>query len=293
MSLVTSGAQTWTAHTHRNHHGGGTTWLFGPEGPSNVTGPDPFTAASEIGDYRFLFCSAAGAEGGGLAYPPGELTPTSPVPSFPAGTDPGSLIAWYLGAGDGPGGPALYFDAFSETAGDWIDWDHSNDPFTVTGGTRGAPPDDDDTVYTNNGPGTVVAAHFFPGSDLVFDRWLVFSANAHVGGTDHDQVTEDQSQSGVAVAVYREPDRPGWRLGRQYVAYDPWWWLKNSPVEVERTILSQQSEATQIASLIDLSSAVSNQRNRALVQRGMYESLIAIANKQLGAQKGQLGADGA
>jgi hypothetical protein len=293
MSLVTSGAKTWTAHTHRNHHGGGSTWLFGPEGPSNVTGPDPFTAPSQFGSYSFLFCSAAGAEGGGLAYPPGELTPTSPVPSFPAGDDPGSVIAWYVAIGNGNGGPALFFDAFSETAGDWIDWDHSNDPFTVTSGTRGAPPDDDDTVSTNNGPGTVTAAHFFPGTDLVFDQWLLFSADAHTGGTGNEQVTEDQGKSGVAVAVYREPGSPGWRLGRQYVAYDPFWWLKNSPVEVERTILGLQSEATQISSLIDLSSAVSDQRIRALVQRGMYESLISIANRQLGAQKGLVGQEGA
>src|SRR6266567_847418 len=180
MSLVTSGAQTWAAHTHRNHHGAGAVWLFGPDGPSNVTGPDPVTAPDQIGNYDFLFWSAGGAEGGGLAYPPGELTPTSPVPAFPAGTDPGSLIAWYLQQGNGNGGPGLIFDAFSETAGDWIDWDHTNDPFTVTSGTRGAPPDNDDTVSTNDGPGTVLAAHFFPGTDLFFDKWLLFSANAHV-----------------------------------------------------------------------------------------------------------------
>jgi len=268
-------------------------WLFGPDGPSNVTGPDPVTAPAQIGDYHFLFWSAGGAQGGGLAYPPGELTPSAPVPAFPAGTDPGSLIAWYLEQGNGNGGPALIFDAFSETAGDWIDWDHTNDPFTVTSGTRGAPPDTDDTVSTSDGPGTVLAAHFFPSSNLFFDKWLVFSGSAHVSLSDQEQVTQDQGTTGVAVAVYREPDKSHGRLPGQYYAYDPWWWLKNSPVEISQTILSQQSELTQIATLIDLSSAISNQRTRAMVQRGMYETLISTANRQLGAQKTHLEGEGA
>jgi len=105
MSLVTTGAETWAPHTHRHHHAAGTTWLFGPEGPANVTGPDPVTAQPRIGDFEFLFWSAGGAQGGGLTYPGGELTPM-PTPVFPADAHSGSLIAWYIDrGGNGPPPP--------------------------------------------------------------------------------------------------------------------------------------------------------------------------------------------
>jgi hypothetical protein len=281
MSMVTSGAETWAPHTHRNHHAAGTTWIFGPEGPTNVTGPDPVTAQPQIGSFDFLFWSAAGAQGGGLTYPGGELTP-SPTPVFPAGSDPGSLIAWYIGpGGNGPGTPGLVFDAFSEADGDWIDWDQTNDPFTVTSGTRGAPPDGDDEVFTQDASATVEAARFFPGTSLHFDRWLVFGGNTQASPGDQE-VTQDEGTSGLAIAVYHHPR---FRRPRDFVAYDPFWWLKNSPVEVLQEVMRGQSEASQIASLIDLTTAVSNRRTRAMLQRGLYETLISIARGQLEAHE--------
>jgi len=279
--MVTSGAETWAPHTHRHHHAAGTTWIFGPEGPANVTGPDPVTAQPQIGSFDFLFWSAGGAQGGGLTYPGGELTP-SPTPVFPAGSDPGSLIAWYIGrGGNGPGTPGLVFDAFSEADGDWIDWDQSNDPFTVTSGTRGAPPDGDDEVFTQDEPGTVEAARFFPGTSLHFDRWLVFGANTQVSAGDQE-VTQDEGTGGLAIAVYHHPR---FRRPRDYVAYDPFWWLKNSPVEVLQQVMRRQSEASQIASLIDLTTEVSNRRTRAMLQRGLYETLISIARAHVEANE--------
>ncbi len=55
MAQVTSGAETWVPHTHRHHHSGGTAWLFGPDGPTNVTGVDPVTVPAAIGSYELLF----------------------------------------------------------------------------------------------------------------------------------------------------------------------------------------------------------------------------------------------
>jgi hypothetical protein len=282
MSLVTTGAETWAPHTHRHHHAAGTTWLFGPEGPANVTGPDPVTAQPRIGDFEFLFWSAAGAQGGGLTYPGGELTPM-PTPVFPADAHSGSLIAWYIDRGGNgpPPPPNLLVDAFSATDGDWIDWDQSNDPFVVTSGARGAPPDGDDEVVTEDAPASVRAAQWFPGTGLRFDRWLVLSGGAQVA-PGADEVTEAQGGSGIAVAVYREPD---WRVPDVPVAYDPWWWLKNSPVEIAKVIAQHQSEVGQITTLIDFSSSVSNRRTRAMLQRGMYETLIATAQRHLKADE--------
>jgi hypothetical protein len=67
------------------------------------------------------------------------------------------------------------------------------------------------------------------------------------------------------------------------VAYDPWWWLKNSPVEIFQEQIRMQGEAAQIASLIEASIAVSSPRARAMVQRGLYEVLISIAREHLNA----------
>jgi hypothetical protein len=67
------------------------------------------------------------------------------IPIFPPGPGTsGTLTAWYVGPGGGVGGNALIFDAFSETAGDWLDWDDTNQPFTVSpAAARGAGDDDD------------------------------------------------------------------------------------------------------------------------------------------------------
>lgn len=278
MSMVTNGAETWTAHTHR-HHAGGTAWIFGPEGPSMSTGTYPVTAQTLIGTAEFLFWNAAGTQSGGAAYPVGELTPV-PAPVFPAGTDPGSVIAWYIQTGNGNGPPGLIFDALLETEGNWIDWDATNDPFTVTSGTRGAQPDNDDTAYSDAGEAAVSAHQVFPGTGLVFDKWLVFGEHTHLSPTDRWQVTQDEGTSGYAFAIYRQPSGrvPPW------VAEGPVRWFDmGDPAPRVQESLRQQSELSQITSLIDYSSVVSDQRARALLQRGMYETLIAIAQRHLNA----------
>lgn len=284
MSQVTSGAETWVPHTHRNHHSGGTVWIVGPDN-ANVTGLDSVTTPSKLADYEFLFWSASGTTAGDVTYDPGQTTP-APPPSFPSGSDPGSVIAWYIETGDGPPGPPnLLFDAFNESAGDWIDWDHTNDPFTVTSGTRLAGPDDDDEVTTDSAAGTVVADATFPGTSLQFDHWLVFGA-AHVDGQNPERVSTPEGQSGYALAVYRQPSQPPWKLPQVPVAYDPWWWLKNSPVESFQSQIRAQGEAAQVASLIDASTALSSSRTRELVQRGLYEALISVAHGHLNAAAG-------
>lgn len=35
MAQVTSRAETWVLHSHRNHHGGGTMWLFAASGTTD------------------------------------------------------------------------------------------------------------------------------------------------------------------------------------------------------------------------------------------------------------------
>ena len=272
MSQVTTGAETWAAHTHR-HHAAAAAWIFGPAGPTDTTGPFPVVAAPTIGAADFLFWNAAGAQGGGLAYPAGQLTP-SPTPVFPAGSEAGSVIAWYAAHGGPNGGrPGLVVDALLETAGNWIDWDATNDPFTVTRGSRGPQPDNDDTVYTDGDEAVVTAAEAFPGTFPAanFDQWLVFGGNIQVSH---------------AFAVYRRPGR--FKIPWVPPNYDPWWWLKNSPVEFVanvREILAAQPEVSQIATLLDISSAISDRELRAAVQRSMYESLITSAQRQLEAGK--------
>src|ERR1700747_3585953 len=71
MAQVTSGAETWVPHTHRNHHAGGTIWLFGPDGPTNLTGVDPVTVPASIGSYELLFLAASGTTDGDVTYDPG------------------------------------------------------------------------------------------------------------------------------------------------------------------------------------------------------------------------------
>jgi hypothetical protein len=228
MAQVTSGAETWVPHTHRHHHSGGTEWLFGPDGPTNVTGIDPVTVPASIGSYQLLFLAASGTTDGDVTYDPGVM---SASPSFAARTDPGSVIGWYIGTrGNGPPGPAnLIFDAFNASADDWLDWDHTNDPFAVTSGDRQAGPDDDEVV-TTDAPAVVTAMGHFPGTGLVFDHWLVFdSTNQHVTGWDPEQLTQNEDTSGYAIAVYIDPTRKKWHIPDVPVAYDRWWWLKNSP----------------------------------------------------------------
>lgn len=281
MSLVTTGAETWVPHTHRHHHSGGTIWLWGPD-VSNSSGSDSVSAPAEIGTYEFLFWAASGTMGGDLTYPPGQTSP-APAPSFAPGTDPGSVIAWYIGRGGNGGPPGLVFDAFNASADDWIDWDHTNDPFTVTSGTRLPGPDDDDEVVTDVAVATVRAAPWFPGTSLAFDHWIVFGSHTHVDGVDTEQVSQDESTSGYAIAVYSEPTHVR-GPGRQYYAYDPWWWLKNSPVELVGQVMRQQGEAAQVATLIDASAAITSPRARTMVQHALYETLISVAHEHLNQQ---------
>jgi hypothetical protein len=280
MAQVTSGAETWVPHTHRHHHSGGTEWLFGPDGPSNVTGADPVIAPSQIGSYDFLFWAASGTTSGDFTYDPGQ---TAVTPSFPGGGDSASVIAWYAGTGNGPPGPPnLVFDAFSATADDWLDWDDTNDPFTVTSGDRQPGPDDDDEVVTSDAPAVVTAMGHFPGTELVFDHWLVFDTNhQHVTSGDVEQLTQDGDTSGYAVAVYVDPTHKPWHIPRVPVAYDPWWWLKNSPVEGIQQLIREQGEAAQITSLIDASTAITSPQARNSVQHGLYEALLSVVHQQL------------
>lgn len=280
MAQVTSGAETWVPHTHRHHHSGGTQWLFGPDGPSNVSGNDPQIAPSQIGSYDFLFWAASGTTSGDFTYDAGQTTVS---PAFPAGGDPASVIAWYVGTGNGPPGPPnLLFDAFDASADDWLDWDGTNDPFTVSSGDRLPGPDDDDEVVTSDAPAVVTAMGHFPGTGLIFDHWLVFDpGHQHVTPMDVEQLTEDQNTTGYAVAVYVDPSRRRWRFPDVPVAYDPWWWLKNSPVEGLQQLIREQGEAAQIASLIDASKAITSPRSRTIVQHGLYEALLSVAQQQL------------
>lgn len=278
MAQVTSGAETWVPHTHRHHHSGGTEWLFGPDGPASVSGTDPQSAPAQIGDYKFLFWAASGTTAGDLTYDAGQ---TSVHPEFPTTGDPGSVIAWYIGEGGNGGPPALVFDAFSATADDWLDWDGTNDPFTVTSGDRQAGPDDDDEVVTSGAPAVVTAMGHFPGTGLVFDHWLVFDTqHQHVTTYDVEQLTQDEGTSGYAVAVYVDPTRRG-KIPQAPWAYDPWWWLKNSPVEGIQQLIREQGEAAQIASLIDASQAITSPHARANVQHGLYEALLVVARERL------------
>lgn len=278
MSMVTTGAETWTAHTHR-HHAGGTSWIFGPDGPTETMGPYPVTAAQSIGSAEFLFWNAAGAQGGGLAYPGGELSPM-PTPVFPAGSDPGSVIAWYVETGRPNGGPpGLYFDALLETEGNWIDWDATNDPFTVSSGVRGPQPDDDDEAYTDAGAAAVSAQQFFPHTGLIFDQWLVFGDHTHVSPTDRWTVTQDADTSGIAFAIYKQPS--GVHGPRTPVEGPVRWFDRGDPAPRIQQILREQSELRQIASLIEYSAVIADARTRVLVQRGMYEALIAAAHAHL------------
>lgn len=278
MAQVTSGAETWVPHTHRHHHSGGTEWLWGPDGPANVSGLDPQSAPSQIGDYEFLFWAASGTTDGDVTYTAGE---TSVHPTFPGTADPGSVIAWYADRGDGPPGPPnLLFDAFNASADDWLDWDSTNDPFTVTSGDRQAGPDDDDEAVTTDAPAVVTALPHFPGTGLAFDHWLVFdSSHQHVVG---GQVTQDVDTGGYAVAVYLDPTRQPHKIPNvNDRLYDPWWWLKNSPVEGVQQLIKEQGEAAQITTLIDASQAITSRHARAQVQHGLYEALISVAREQL------------
>jgi hypothetical protein len=281
MAQVTSGAETWVPHTHRHHHSGGTEWLFGPDGPTNVTGADPVTVPASIGSYELLFLAASGTTDGDITYDHGVM---SANPSFAAGGDPGSVIGWYIGTGGNgpPEPPNLVFDAFNASADDWLDWDHTNDPFTVTSGDRLAGPDADDEVVTTDAPAVVTASGHFPGTSLLFDHWLVLdSSHQHVTFGDIEQLTQDEDTTGYAIAVYLDPTRQPHKPPRQYVAYDPWWWLKNSPVEGIRQLIREQGEAAQIASLIDASKAITSPRSRSLVQHGLYEALLTVAKQRL------------
>lgn len=282
MAQVTSGAETWVPHTHRHHHSGGTEWIFGPDGPSNVTGSDPQVAPAQIGDYEFLFWAASGTTSGDFTY---DARQTSVAPSFPAGGDPASVIAWYIDRGGNglPGPPNLLFDAFDATADDWLDWDGTNDPFTVTSGDRQPGPDADDEAVTTDAPAVVTAQGHFPGTGLVFDGWLLFdSSHQHVTIGDPEQLTQDVDTSGYAVAVYVDPARRRHhKFPRVPIAYDPWWWLKNSPVEGIQQLIREQGEAAQIASLIDASRAITTPHARAKVQHGLYEALLSVVHEQL------------
>lgn len=100
----------------------------------------------------------------------------------------------------------------------------------------------------------------------------------HVTARDVEQLTQDEGTSGYAIAVYVDPSRK-WHIPDVPVAYDPWWWLKNSPVEGLQQLLRQQGEAAQIASLIDSSTAITSARapvdGAARPVRGEREELAA------------------
>jgi hypothetical protein len=64
-------------------------------------------------------------------------------------------------------------------------------------------------------------------------------------------------------------------------AYDPSWWLKNSPVEDLQQLIRQQGEAAQIACLVHSSTAITSPRARSMVQHGLYEALLKVVEQQL------------
>jgi hypothetical protein len=281
MAQVTSGAETWVPHTHRHHHSGGQEWIFGPDGPSNISGNDPQNALAQIGNFQFLFWAASGTTMGDITYNPGQ---TSVNPAFDPGGDPASVIAWYVETGGNgqPSPPNLTFDAFNASVDDWLDWDSTNDPFTVTSGDRLTGPDDDDEVITADAPAVVTALGHFPGTGLIFDHWLVFDTqHQHITTLDIEQLTQDEDTTGYAVAVYLDPTRQPRKRFPDERLYDPWWWLKNSPVEGIQQLIREQGDAAQIASLIDASTAITSPQSRAMVQHGLYEALLTVAQEQL------------
>ena len=179
------------------------------------------------------------------------------------GGDPGSVIAWYRNGQRRAARPRLR--RFQRDADDWLDWDSTNDPFTVTSGDRQPGPDDDDEAVTSNAAAVVTAMGHFPGQGSSSTTGSCSTSAPARDGRDVEQLTQDGGTSGYAIAVYVEPSRK-WHIPDVPRAYDPWWWLKNSPVEGLQQLIRQQGEAAQITSLIDSSTAITSSRARSMVQ---------------------------
>jgi hypothetical protein len=288
MTEVTTAGMLWEAHHHRHHpRPGDLPYVWGPVGPSEIRGPLPGTALDEAGD-TFIFWSASGTvNGGGVSTQ--RMLSGSDIPIFPpgAGTS-GTLTAWYLGPGVG-NGDALIFDAFSEAAGDWLDWDDTNQPFTVSPGTARGAGDDDDTASTAGAKGlvTVTAADPFPGAPLLaFDHWLTIGAGTAIGAGAPTDVTQEPNTSGLAFAIYRQatpakpPPGPRFR---------PQWWEMGDPARELLAVLAQQSDLTRSSTLLDLSASVTDRATRVTVQEALLGSVQNMAQMQLESLKSEGG----
>jgi hypothetical protein len=175
-----------------------------------MTATEPLVAGNGLAD--FLFWSVTNSTAGSFVYPAHERMVD---PHFPPGDDAATLTAWYIGrGGNGPGRPALIFDAFGEDIGDWLDWGDPFDPFTVDPAARRGVGDDDDVASTDLSAVTLTAANPWPGDPLlVFDRWLVIGDGVPPLS---NELTEAQGWTGYAFALYKrakstatfEPVRP-------------------------------------------------------------------------------------
>src|ERR1700733_5298014 len=121
MTEVTTAGRLWQAQNHRPPpRPADLPDVWPPIGPSDIEGPLPATALDPVGDDTFIFWSASGTvNGGGVSMQ--RMLSGADIPVSPPGPgSSGTLTAWYVGPGVGPGGDALIFDAFSETDGDWL-----------------------------------------------------------------------------------------------------------------------------------------------------------------------------
>jgi hypothetical protein len=279
MSTLTTGGRLWSPHRHR-HHPTPTQqpYLFGPASEI-AEGSATNTAPSEVEGEQFLFWSVAGALSANGVQPPGQLT-LSPVPIFAPGPAPGLETAWYIAPGIGNGRPGLIFDAFSETAGDWLDWDDTDDPFSVTpSAARGTAVDvDDDVAYTDGKDQvTVTAAASWPGNSLVvFDTWLVVDSGAAIGAASNELLPPPQS-GGYAFAIYRDLTPTGPPSNPQFI---PQSWRMGDPALLVE-YLRRQSELTRNAMLVEISSTITDAATRLSVQETLLKQTIATAQKQL------------
>jgi hypothetical protein len=287
VTEVTTEGRLWAAHNHRHHpRPGDLPPVWGPIGPSDIEGPSPATAPELAGD-TFIFWSASGTVNGGSVSTQPILIGTD-IPTFPPGRGTsGTLTAWYLGPGGGNGGDALIFDAFSETAGDWLDWDDTNQPFTVSPAAARGAGDDDDTASTAGAKGlvTVTAADPFPGAPLLaFDHWLTIGAGTAIGAGGPAEVTQEPNTSGLAFAVYRQvtPAKPP--SGPRFV---PQWWEMGDPARALLVMLAQQSELTRSSTLLDLSASVTDRATRDTIQQALLGSVQNLAQVQLESLKSQ------
>ncbi len=279
MSSLTSGGRLWSPHRHRHHPTAAEQpYIFGPAGEI-AEGLATNTAPSEVAGDRFLFWSVAGALSGSGVQPPGQLT-LNPVPVFAPGPAPGLETAWYIAPGTNGGRPGLIFDAFSETAGDWIDWDGSDDPFSVTPSVaRGTAVDvDDDVAYTDGKDQvTVTATVSWPSNSLVaFDRWVVVDSGAGIAAASNELLPPPQS-GGYAFAIYRDLTATGPPSNPPFI---PQSWRMGDPALLVE-YLRRQSELTRNAMLVEISSTITDAATRLSVQETLLKQTIVTAQKQL------------